>query len=51
VILDVYNLKIMEPVKLETTINEITGIVTVGLFAKRAADQVLVASEKGITKI
>jgi ribose 5-phosphate isomerase A len=41
----------MEPVKLETVINQITGVVTVGLFARRAANQVLVASEKGITNI
>jgi len=41
VILDVHNLKIMEPVKLETQLNEITGVVTNGLFASRSADVLL----------
>ncbi|MGZ8955939.1 MAG: ribose-5-phosphate isomerase RpiA, partial [Methylovulum sp.] len=34
-ILDVHNLNIMEPIKLEQIINHITGVVTVGLFAMR----------------
>jgi len=42
VILDVHNLNIMEPIKLEQIINNITGVVTVGLFAMRPADVVLV---------
>ena len=37
-IIDVYNLNIAEPVKLEETINQIPGVVTVGLFARRGAD-------------
>jgi len=42
-ILDVHNLNIMEPIKLEQTINNITGVVCVGLFAMRPADVVLVS--------
>jgi ribose 5-phosphate isomerase A len=50
-ILDVHNLKIMNPVELESEINQITGVVTNGLFARRAADVVLVASGNGISKL
>ncbi len=42
VILDVHNLNIIDPVKLEQIINNITGVVTVGIFAMRPADVVLV---------
>jgi len=49
-ILDVHNLKIMEPVELENTVNQIAGVVTVGLFAQRPADVVLMATEKGVVK-
>jgi ribose 5-phosphate isomerase A len=48
IILDVYNLNIQNPVALEQEINQITGVVTNGLFAKRPADIVLVASESGV---
>ena len=41
VILDVHGLEIMEPMKLETQINQIAGVVTVGLFALRKADVVI----------
>ncbi len=41
-ILDVHNLSIMEPKKLEAIINNITGVVTVGIFAERPADIVLI---------
>jgi ribose 5-phosphate isomerase A len=41
-IIDVHNLYIREPIKLEQTINNITGVVAVGLFAARTADVVLV---------
>ncbi len=47
IILDNYNLDILEPIKLEQAINNITGVVTNGLFAMRPADVVLVATEKG----
>ena len=42
-ILDVHNLEITDPVALESTINMIPGVVTVGLFAHRPADVLLVA--------
>ncbi|MDW8480125.1 MAG: ribose-5-phosphate isomerase RpiA [Xanthomonadales bacterium] len=41
-ILDVHGLAITDPVGLEQTINQIPGVVTVGLFARRAADLVIV---------
>ena len=47
-ILDVHNLDLVDPVRVETKINQIPGVVTCGLFAQRAADQVLVATESGI---
>jgi ribose 5-phosphate isomerase A len=52
-ILDVHNLEILEPAKLETTINQIVGVVTVGLFANRGADVLILGSEQGpkITKV
>ena len=42
-ILDVHNLTIMEPARLENTLNNIAGVVTNGLFAMRPADMLLVA--------
>ena len=49
-ILDVRKLDLMEPVKLETEINQIPGVVSSGLFARRPADVVLVATESGIRR-
>jgi ribose 5-phosphate isomerase A len=51
VILDVHNLQIMEPVKLETELNKIVGVVTNGLFAVRPADVLLLGSDQGVKKI
>lgn len=50
-ILDVRGLAITDPVRLETEINQIAGVVTVGLFARRPADLLLVASDEGIAKL
>jgi ribose 5-phosphate isomerase A len=50
-ILDVHDLQIEEPAKLEATINQITGVVTVGLFAARAADVLLIAGESGVSRL
>ena len=47
-ILDVHGLVITNPVELETAINQIAGVVTNGLFARRAADVVLLASADGV---
>jgi ribose 5-phosphate isomerase A len=48
VILDVHNLQITEPVKFEGQLNEITGVVTNGLFAARRADVLLLGSDDGV---
>jgi ribose 5-phosphate isomerase A len=48
VILDVHNLQILNPQELETTINQITGVVTNGLFARRGADVLLLGTDKGV---
>jgi ribose 5-phosphate isomerase A len=47
-ILDTHNLKIIEPRKLEALINNITGVVTNGLFAIRPADCLVVGSASGV---
>ena len=44
-ILDVHNLSIIDPVALEREINQIPGVVSVGLFARRPADVVIVGGE------
>ncbi|MDH5784021.1 MAG: ribose-5-phosphate isomerase RpiA [Chromatiales bacterium] len=51
VILDVHNMEIMNPVELEQKLNNITGVVTNGLFAMRPADVVLVGSASGVTTL
>ncbi len=45
IILDVHNLKILNPLDLESRLNEITGTVTNGLFAHRPADILLIADD------
>lgn len=47
-ILDVYNLTILEPAKLEAELNNIPGVVTVGLFALRPADVLLLGTPDGV---
>jgi ribose 5-phosphate isomerase A len=51
VILDVHNLKIVDAAALETEINQIVGVVTNGLFARRPADVVLIASDQGVKSL
>ena len=51
IILDIHNLEIMEPVTLEEDLNNIPGIVTVGLFARRPADVLLLGTEEGVKKL
>ena len=48
VILDVSGLSIVDPGKLESAINNIVGVVTVGLFARRGADVILLGSADGV---
>lgn len=50
-ILDVYNLQIAEPATLEGEINQIVGVVTNGLFARRRADILLLGTAKGVETI
>ena len=47
VILDVQGLQIMEPLKLEDMVNRIAGVVTVGLFAHRPADVLILGTPTG----
>ena len=51
IIIDVYNMNISDPVKLEQEINNITGVVTNGLFAARPADILLMGTSKGVETI
>ena len=48
VILDVYDLSIVNPKELERTLNNIVGVVTNGLFANRNADVVLMSTQDGV---
>jgi ribose 5-phosphate isomerase A len=48
VILDVHHLQLADPAAVEDAINQIVGVVTVGLFAHRRADVLLVAGDDGV---
>lgn len=50
-ILDVHNLQIANPIDMEARINRIPGVVTVGLFADRPADILLIADDNGVREI
>lgn len=50
-ILDVHGLRIADPVALENAINQVTGVVTVGLFAARPADLVILGGAAGARRI
>ena len=50
-ILDIHGMQILNPVELETTLNQITGVVTNGLFARRGADMLLLGIDSGIRTI
>ena len=47
-ILDIFNLEILDPMKLEYDLNQITGVVANGLFANRRADRLLLGTRAGI---
>ncbi|GMU73363.1 MAG: ribose-5-phosphate isomerase RpiA [Burkholderiales bacterium] len=51
VVIDVRGLSILDPVKLESDLNQLAGVVTVGLFARRGADTILVGGENGVRRI
>jgi len=48
VVLDVHGIAITDPVAMETRIGAITGVVTVGLFARRGADVILMGTDEGV---
>lgn len=50
-ILDVYNLNILRPMELEAELNNIAGVVTNGLFARRGADVLLLGAAAGVRTI
>lgn len=50
-ILDVHNLKITNPPELENRLNQIPGVVTVGIFAQRPADVILLADAGGVRRM
>lgn len=50
-ILDIAGLKIANPLALEAQINQIAGVITVGLFAKEKADILLVSNASGLNRI
>jgi len=51
IILDVHGLQIMNPVELESILNELPGVVTNGLFARRGADVLLLGKPEGVQTI
>jgi ribose 5-phosphate isomerase A len=50
-ILDVHGLDIADPAQLETALNQVPGVVTVGLFARRPADILLVGTAEGVVTL
>ena len=50
-IIDIHNLDIVDPIQLENDLNQIPGVVTVGIFARRKADVLLIAGEDGVDEI
>jgi ribose 5-phosphate isomerase A len=50
-ILDVHDLSITDPVALESALNQIPGVVTVGLFARRPADVLLLGTDTGVNQL
>ena len=50
-ILDIHNLQIANPIDMEARINRIPGVVTVGLFAQRPADVLLIADDTGVREM
>ncbi len=48
IILDVFNLKLLQPIAMEETLKAITGVVESGIFAKKPADVLLIATAEGV---
>jgi len=51
IIIDVYNMSITDPRKLESDLNQLVGVVTNGLFAHRPADTLLLGKENGVVEL
>ena len=51
VILDVHNLRLDDPKGFESAVNQIAGVVTVGLFAARRADVLIIAGDAGVRTV
>lgn len=51
IILDVYNLKLLDPMVLEEKLKNIVGVVESGIFARRPADVLLLGSDAGVRKV
>jgi ribose 5-phosphate isomerase A len=50
-ILDVHNLRLDDPRGFEAELNQVAGVVTVGLFARRGADILIVAGDTDVTTL
>ena len=50
-VLDIYNLSITNPVEMEQRFNQIPGVVTVGIFANRPADKILIADDNQVKEL
>jgi ribose 5-phosphate isomerase A len=50
-VLDVHDLTISNPVEMESRLNQLPGVVTVGLFAQRPADVLLIGGEDGVREM
>ncbi len=51
IIIDIYNMSITDPRKLENELNQIVGVVTNGLFAQKPADILLLGKESGVVEL
>lgn len=51
IILDVYDLNIDQPIELEHKLKQIVGVVENGLFAQRGANNILIGTQNGVTKL
>lgn len=51
IIIDIHNMKVLDAIRIEHTLNNIVGIVCNGVFADRAADVLLVANTEGVKTI
>ena len=51
IIIDIHNLDISRPIQVEERLNNIVGVVTNGLFARRPADLLLLGTKDGVKSI